>query len=114
MAKFISPSGSTPIDVSNFGAVGDGLTDDTQAIQNAINSASAAGGGVVYFPGGTYLLDSYTQSTHPWYFYNLLCGSNVLLEGEFGGGVKLLQGANGRAPVEIGRASCRERVCLYV
>jgi hypothetical protein len=37
------------ISVKDFGAVGDGIADDTIAIQNAINSA-----GVVYLPKGTY------------------------------------------------------------
>ncbi len=40
-----------------FGAVGDGITDDTAAVQAAIDAASAAGGGTVYFPPGVYLLD---------------------------------------------------------
>ncbi|MGB0372645.1 MAG: glycosyl hydrolase family 28-related protein [Opitutales bacterium] len=36
------------------GAVGDGLVDDTLAIQTAIAAANANGGGVVMFPGGHY------------------------------------------------------------
>lgn len=43
--------------VRDFGAVGDGATDDTEAIQAAIDAAEAAGGGTVYFPAGDYLLD---------------------------------------------------------
>ena len=40
-----------------YGAVGDGVTDDSGAFQSAINAAynsGAAGGGVVYVPSGTY------------------------------------------------------------
>ena len=36
-----------------FGATGNGVVDDTEAIQNAINAASVAGG-TVYFPAGVY------------------------------------------------------------
>ena len=38
------------INVMDFGAVGDGIADDTQAIQNAINYASERGGGRILFP----------------------------------------------------------------
>lgn len=44
--------------VKGFGAKGDGLTDDTSAIQLAINRCAARGGGVVYFDPGTYLISS--------------------------------------------------------
>lgn len=40
--------------VRDYGAVGDGVTDDRAAIQAAETACEAAGGGVVYFPEGTY------------------------------------------------------------
>src|SRR2546421_6876298 len=40
--------------VRDYGAKGDGSTNDTPAIQAAINAASSAGGGVVEFPSGNY------------------------------------------------------------
>lgn len=42
------------VNVRDFGAVGNGVTDDTGAIQNAINAAQASGQGVL-FPAGNYL-----------------------------------------------------------
>jgi len=43
---------------TQFGAKGDGSTDDTQAIQNAIDSLSEDGGGVLLFPAGLYIISS--------------------------------------------------------
>ncbi|MGC1869443.1 MAG: glycoside hydrolase family 28 protein [Acidobacteriaceae bacterium] len=40
--------------VRRFGAVGDGTTIDTPAVNKAIDAAASAGGGVVHFPAGTY------------------------------------------------------------
>jgi hypothetical protein len=40
--------------VRDFGAVGDGKTDDTAAFQQALDAAAKAGGGVVYAPRGAY------------------------------------------------------------
>jgi parallel beta-helix repeat protein len=51
------PSLTTPVDALNartFGALGDGLANDTVAIQAAVNAASA--GGTVFIPAGTYLI----------------------------------------------------------
>jgi hypothetical protein len=51
-----APSVAGNVDVSAFGAKGDGVTDDTAAIQKAVDSAAAGGGGVVTVPPGTYLV----------------------------------------------------------
>lgn len=53
------------VNVKDYGARGDGATDDTSAIKSAIDAVGAAGGGEVYFPPGTYLVtDSNTSATH--------------------------------------------------
>jgi len=57
----------------SYGAVGDGTTDDAPAIQAAINAAITAGGGIVWFPAGSYLIGSTIQ------VYN---ASNVLFQGQ--------------------------------
>jgi hypothetical protein len=41
--------------VRNYGAKGDGKTDDQQAIMGAVSAATAHRGGVIYFPAGKYL-----------------------------------------------------------
>jgi hypothetical protein len=46
------------VSVKDFGAVGDGVTDDTAAIQAAITAVGIAGGGMVLFPAGTYKVSS--------------------------------------------------------
>ena len=44
----------TPVyNVMDYGAKGDGITDDALAIQRAIDACSAKGGGQVYLPCGT-------------------------------------------------------------
>jgi hypothetical protein len=59
----VAPAGSyvSALNVqTQFGAKGDNVTDDTTAIQNAINAAAnlQTGRGLVYFPPGTYLISS--------------------------------------------------------
>ena len=44
-----------------YGAVGDGVNDDTAEIQAALDACAAAGGGVVYVPTGTYLISDMLQ-----------------------------------------------------
>jgi hypothetical protein len=46
------------VSVKDFGATGDGVTDDTAAIQDAIDAVNSTGGGEVYFPAGNYIISS--------------------------------------------------------
>lgn len=62
--------------VTEFGAKGDGATDDTVAIQNAINTAGP--GGVVFFPRGVYLISNTL----------LVSNDGMLLEGARGASIR--------------------------
>src|ERR1044072_1721087 len=67
--------GSIVYNVKDYGALGNGSQNDTTAIQNAIDAASTAGGGVVLFPVGTYIVQPASTSRA------LTAKSNVTLLG---------------------------------
>jgi hypothetical protein len=72
--------GQRGVNVKWFGAKGDGVTNDTAAIQNALNACPD--GGIVYFGGGTnkYAVSNLTVS-----------GKSIILDG---GGSTLVQNTN--------------------
>ncbi len=45
--------------VKDFGAMGDGVTDDYPALRAAYEAVNAEGGGTLLYPPGTYLIDQY-------------------------------------------------------
>ena len=49
--------------VRDFGATGDGQTDDYYCIQTAVNTVLRAGGGTVYFPDGNYRMSETLRIT---------------------------------------------------
>ncbi len=52
--------------VKNYGATGNGTTDDTVAIRAAISAAENDGGGIIFFPAGTYAVDMQPGDTGTW------------------------------------------------
>lgn len=56
--------------VAEYGVIGDGLTDDSQAVLRALAEAKANGGGIVFFPFGKYRITE-----------NLDLGSGIELRG---------------------------------
>ena len=69
-------AGHPTFNVRHFGATGDGTTLDTPAINKAIEAASAAGGGTVLVPAGTYLCFSIRLKSHVGLY--LEAGSTIL------------------------------------
>ena len=49
------------VDVKQFGAKGDGITDDILPIQAAVNTVHAAGGGIVKVPEGHFITTTYIK-----------------------------------------------------
>lgn len=64
------------LDITSFGAIADGKTVNTKAIQKAIDSCSKSGGGTVFFPKGTFITGA------------LLLKSNINLNFETGSVLK--------------------------
>src|SRR5262249_29213933 len=52
------------LDVRDFGAVGDGHSKDTRAIQRALDTATGLGGGIVQLPAGTWVSGSLQLRSH--------------------------------------------------
>lgn len=70
-------SGQNVYNVRTYGAIGDGTTDDTDAIAAAI--AALPTGGTLYFPAGTYMVD------------NVFAKSDMTIQGDgWGSVIKLL------------------------
>ena len=81
----VSTFGLDSINVRDYGATGDGSTDDTTAIQNAINEAAEQGKSV-YIPAGHYkvttLYDHYDASNNPNFPSQNAVQGRVYLRGE--------------------------------
>lgn len=58
------PTSELTFNVTDYGAVGDAVTLCTEAIQQAIDAAEAAGGGTVTFEPGIYLTGSVFVDRH--------------------------------------------------
>jgi polygalacturonase len=76
-------------DVKTYGATGDGTTIDTSPINRAIETASAAGGGTVRFPPGTYASYSIHLKSHVTLYLEAgatILGASIPAEGLATGG----------------------------
>jgi hypothetical protein len=85
------------VSVMDFGAVGDGVTDDTAAIQAAINSIPS--GGVIYLPVGTYLTSGSININ--------TAGVHFIGSGTTVGNVKILASHTNGPVIRVSKAGCK-------
>lgn len=68
-------------DIKKYGVVGDGVTDNSQSISDAIRESTSNGGGTIYFPAGTYVTGPIVlQSNLTLYLDN---GATLLFKDDF-------------------------------
>jgi hypothetical protein len=98
--------------VKDFGAVGDGVADDTAAIQAAINACSESIGGVsqtpiskaVYFPRGRYLITTplnLTADNGQASRRGIKLFSDAASSGDYTYGATIVGATNGKAVIEV-------------
>ncbi|HEX8504726.1 MAG TPA: glycosyl hydrolase family 28 protein [Hymenobacter sp.] len=77
LALLASPSFAQTYNITKYGAVGDGKTLSTRAIQQAVDACNRGGGGIVEVPAGTYLTGTVNLKTN----VNLHLNDGAVLKG---------------------------------
>jgi hypothetical protein len=67
VARTVDAKSKESVSILDFGAVGDGTTDNTTAIQNAIDYIYSLGGGFVEVPKGTFIVSLSSSTEQFWY-----------------------------------------------
>lgn len=91
---------SKSVNVKNYGAKGDGVADDTSAVQNAINSIAA--GGILFLPKGIYVISAPLEITN----------SNIMFLGAGKGNTIIKQTTSNKISIYIHNASGISNVTL--
>lgn len=90
------------IDVREFSAVGDGLTDNSKAIQSALDYCNTLGGGTIYIPAGEYKLST-----------GLKCYTNTIIKGDGRETTKLSSINYGDGGSSFGDGTANSSVMFY-
>lgn len=80
--SFRKTENSDVINVRDYGAIGNGISDDTYSIQNAVDKLNEVGG-ILYFPNGNYIMEVKTgwqPKQHDESLINIKTDKKVILE----------------------------------
>jgi hypothetical protein len=95
----------TVYDVTTYGAQGDGTTDDSNAIQAAIDAANARGGGTIVFPAGAFRVTRAITIYSRIVFRGAGMGATTIRKSNGGGRYPVIRSPNydppGTPPTEI-------------
>ncbi len=86
------------INIREQGAVGDGVTNDTEAFQRAAQAIEEAGGGRLFIPAGTYIVGKQTHvdGQYPYYqpekIFNVHNINGLIIEGEDNAVIRMANG----------------------
>ncbi|WIT25839.1 hypothetical protein [Bacillus phage SPO1L1] len=96
------------IDITKFGVTGDGITDDTAAINKALKWIKDNGYDTAYFPSGTYMVDGVNRTTqyNIWRNGGIVVPSDVNIVMDYDTIIKVIPNdAWGYSAFYVGRAS---------
>lgn len=68
------------INVKDYGATGNGTTDDTEAIQSALDASNTKGIPYVHFPSGTYKISATSTDNNFYTALNLYSGQHLIFD----------------------------------
>lgn len=100
-ADLIDSTHEEIVSVKSFGATGNGTTDDTTAIQNAVAAVNATGG-TVYLPAGTYKVTALIELASNVRFVGAGASTLINFEAVFDIGITNNDHTNGNSNIFIG------------
>ncbi|PNW26912.1 DUF4955 domain-containing protein [Formosa algae] len=104
-AESIPSSNATIFNVTDYGAIANDDTSDEDGIRGAIAAAEAAGGGIVFFPEGEFIVNATSGNDQS----IIISGSHIVLRGSgsgIGGTIINMKNVMAQEPGMVGVSQC--------
>lgn len=73
----VTPVTKNVVTVTDYGIIGDGNTDITDKLESILNQVGQAGGGIVYFPAGYYMINGTKTNVNQTQYISFTDGLNI-------------------------------------